>query len=237
MMPLSRIRSLPGREAAALIRFTNAAYVTPFGVYIVLMAIQSWWPMPDAIDLMVRLFVVGGLTAVISRPVLDFRIRRWAPTFAVGVGIFIIWVVPDLLFPGYRHSVIFENLITRNAAGSLSEPARFSTSVLALRILRTAVLVPVVEELFWRAWLMRWLIDSDVTKVALGAYSAASFWMVAVLFAAEHGPYWDVGLIAGVIFNAWMIRTRSLGDLIFSHAVANGCLCAYVLATAKWEYW
>ena len=41
----------------------------------------------------------------------------------------------------------------------------------------------------------------------------------------------------GVIFNAWMIRTRSLGDLIFSHAVANGCLCAYVLATAKWEYW
>ena len=84
---------------------------------------------------------------------------------------------------------------------------------------------------------MRWLIHHDVNKVALGAYSAASFWIVALLFAAEHGPYWDVGLISGVIFNAWMIRTRSLGDLIFSHAVANGCLCAYVLATAKWEYW
>jgi membrane protease YdiL (CAAX protease family) len=58
-----------------------------------------------------------------------------------------------------------------------------------------------------------------------------------VLFAAEHGPYWDVGLVAGVIFNLWMMRTKSLGDLILAHAVTNACLAAYVIAAGKWEYW
>jgi membrane protease YdiL (CAAX protease family) len=60
---------------------------------------------------------------------------------------------------------------------------------------------------------------------------------VAVLFAAEHGSYWDVGLVAGILFNYWMVRTRSLGDLILSHAVANLSLSAYVIASGKWEYW
>jgi membrane protease YdiL (CAAX protease family) len=71
----------------------------------------------------------------------------------------------------------------------------------------------------------------------LGSYTRWSFWIVAVLFAVEHGPYWEVGLICGVTWNWWMGKTRSLGDLIFSHAVANGCLCAYVLISKKWEYW
>ena len=71
----------------------------------------------------------------------------------------------------------------------------------------------------------------------LGTYARSAFWIVALLFAAEHGPYWDVGLAAGILFNYWMIRTRSLGDLILSHAVANFALCAYVIAAGKWQYW
>ena len=87
------------------------------------------------------------------------------------------------------------------------------------------------------SWLLRWVINSDFEKVPLGSYSALSFWAVALLFASEHGPYWDVGLMAGIIFNWWMIRTKSLGDLILAHAVANACLSGYVIAAGKWEYW
>jgi CAAX prenyl protease-like protein len=104
-------------------------------------------------------------------------------------------------------------------------------------MLRAVVIVPVVEELFWRAWLMRWLIDNDFEKVPLGKYAAQSFWIVAVLFASEHGSYWDVGLIAGIAYNWWMVRTKSLGDLILAHAVTNFMLSTYVIAFGKWEYW
>jgi uncharacterized protein len=99
------------------------------------------------------------------------------------------------------------------------------------------LIVPVVEELFWRAWLMRWLINTDFQQVKLGTYSPLAFWVTAVLFASEHGPYWDVGLLTGIIYNSWMIRTKSVGNCILMHAVTNGALSAYVIATAQWQYW
>ena len=60
---------------------------------------------------------------------------------------------------------------------------------------------------------------------------------LALLFASEHGPYWDVGLAAGILYNWWMIRTKSLEDCILSHAVTNACLAAYVLTRHQWQYW
>ena len=84
---------------------------------------------------------------------------------------------------------------------------------------------------------MRWLINSDFSKVPLGAYAPLSFWLTAILFAAEHGPYWDVGLIAGIVYNVWMIRTKSLADCVLAHAVTNALLSAYVMATHNWQYW
>jgi CAAX prenyl protease-like protein len=218
-------------------RSPNVAYVAPFAAFLALLALQSVWPLPDLADQVARISVVGLVIIVASRRFLDFHVRQWVPVVAAGALIFALWVSPDLLFPGYRHSILFENSFAGKVASSLSRDGRDSAAVLALRVVRAVVIVPIAEELFWRGWLMRWLIKPDFQKVRLGSYTAASFWIVAALFATEHGPYWDVGLAAGVVFNGLMLRTRSLGDLIFSHAIANACLCAYVLATGKWEYW
>jgi CAAX prenyl protease-like protein len=109
--------------------------------------------------------------------------------------------------------------------------------VLTLRMVRAVVIVPIIEELFWRAWMMRWIIEQDFRSVPMGTYTLQSFWIVAVLFASEHGPYWDVGLIAGVVYNWWLVRTKNLGDTILAHALTNFLLGAYVIGTGKWEYW
>jgi len=177
------------------------------------------------------------VVALFSRPVLDFRIRRAVGSIVIGVGVFLIWVGPDVLFPGYRGHWLFSNPITGTVHGSLSVASHGNPAVLALRCFRAVAIVPVVEELFWRAWMMRWLIARDFRSVPLGAYTRQSFWIVAVLFASEHGPFWDVGLMAGIVYNWWMLRARSLGDLILVHAVTNACLSAYVLIAGKWEYW
>ncbi|MFL6352575.1 MAG: type II CAAX prenyl endopeptidase Rce1 family protein, partial [Bryobacteraceae bacterium] len=58
-----------------------------------------------------------------------------------------------------------------------------------------------------------------------------------ILFACEHGPYWDVGLVAGLIYNFWMVRTKSLGDCILMHAITNTALSGHVIATHRWQYW
>ena len=212
-------------------------YLAPFAVFLAFLALHSVWPLPDLTDQVVRIVGTGLVILLVSRQVLDFRVQAVLGSLLVGAGIFVVWVGPDLLWPGYRHFWLFENAITGKMQTSLSAEGHGSAAVLALRTIRAVVIVPIVEELFWRGWLMRWLIAADFRQVPLGQYTASSFWIVAVMFATEHGPYWDVGLIAGIIFNAWMIRTKSLGDLILAHAVANACLSAYVIAMGKWEYW
>jgi uncharacterized protein len=162
---------------------------------------------------------------------------RPVATALAGVLIFALWIAPDLLFPGYRQSPLFHNAVVGFARSSLVGAARHDPAVLVLRTLRAAVVVPIAEELFWRGWLMRWMIHPDFRRVPLGAYQATAFWVVALLFASEHGPYWDVGLVAGILLNFWMVRTKSLGDVILAHAIANLCLSGYVILAGKWEYW
>ena len=194
-------------------------------------------PLPARADELLRVSAMLLVLWFVARPALDFRAPHWRGSVALGIAIFAVWIAPDLLFPGYRHAILFENALTGKTVSSLDRGAVADPLVLGLRGLRAVAITPVAEELFWRGWLMRWLVAPKFDTVPLGTYTPAAFWMVAVLFAAEHGPYWDVGLAAGVLFNLWMIRTRSLGDLILAHAAANLALSAYVVAAGKWEYW
>jgi uncharacterized protein len=155
----------------------------------------------------------------------------------VGVAVFFVWIGPDVLWPGYRQHWVFQNSITGRLSTSIPAGLELSPMVLLFRTIRAAILVPVIEELFWRAWLMRWLINPNFEAVPLGAFRASSFLVTAALFASEHGPYWEVGLLTGLIYNGWMVRTRSLGDCIVAHAVTNLILSLYVIGYGKWEYW
>ena len=216
----------------------DVPYVAPFLIFLALIGLSRLWPLPALADEVLRLVLMLAVLLAVARPVLlDVRLRQAGLSVLVGVAIFPLWIAPDLLFPQYRSSFLFDNPLVGTARSSLSEAARHDVPVLVLRTLRAVAIVPIIEELFWRGWLLRWVTNKDFDRVPLGAYSALSFWMVALLFASEHGPYWDVGLVAGIILNWWMIRTKSLGDLILAHAVANACLSGYAIAAGKWEYW
>jgi CAAX prenyl protease-like protein len=167
----------------------------------------------------------------------SLRPHRWLASAAVGALVFCLWIAPEVIAPGYRHSWLFSNPIMGHVGSSLRPEALKSGSVLFWRTVRAATVVPVAEELFWRAWLMRWLIDRDFPKVPLGTYVPMAFWLTAALFGAEHGPYWDVGLVTGVLYNLWMIRGKSLGDCVLMHAVTNLLLSLYVIAYGQWQYW
>ena len=184
-----------------------------------------------------RTLAVLAALLIFSRRVVSFRVRRGFLSALAGVAVCIVWVAPDLLWPGYRQHWLFQNPVMGAAVSTVASPDRTNPFFLLFRVGGSVLLVPVVEELFWRAWLMRRLISARFQSVPLGTYAAGAFWITAALFASEHGPYWDVGLAAGVAYNWWMVRTRSLGDCILAHAVTNACLAAFVLVSGRWEYW
>jgi uncharacterized protein len=218
-------------------RWPSLPYVLPFAVFVVFLGLQQYSPMNVAIDYPLRVVILTAVLWGFSRHVIDLRSSRRLETVMLGVAVFVIWVAPDILFPSYRQLGLFQNSLLGRISTKVPEGVLTSPIVLWSRIIRAVALVPILEELFWRAWLMRWIISPKFEEIKLGAYSPAAFWITAVLFASEHGSYWDVGLIAGIAYNWWMIRTKSLGDCILAHAVTNACLCGYVVATHHWEYW
>ena len=84
-------------------------WVGPFVTYIVLHALMPQDALSPALNQLVRIVLIGGLLLLISRPVIDLRAKVPLQSILVGVGVFMIWIGPDLLFPGYRQSVPFNN--------------------------------------------------------------------------------------------------------------------------------
>lgn len=100
------------------------------------------------------------------------------------------------------------------------------------RLVGLIVVVPIMEELFRRSFLMRWLTNHDVLNVDPRSTRRFAFCATAGLFALEH-HLWLAGLIAGVVFNALYIRIRTLWAPITAHAVATTALSIYIVTYGR----
>ena len=220
-----------------MINHPAAAYVGPFVVFIAFLAGGKYLPIPAGAEQILRFLVIAAAIWFFSRHLVSFKLKAPITSIGLGIAVFLLWIGPDTLIPGYRNHWLFQNSMMGTLQVSMPPGLLQDYFQLVLRMARAALLVPILEELFWRGWLMRWLINEDFTQVPLGAYTAYSLVVTAVLFGLEHGPYWEVGLATGLIYNWWMIRTKSLPDMYLTHGVTNLCLSLYVIATGKWEYW
>jgi CAAX prenyl protease-like protein len=212
-------------------------FVAPFAAFILLLGLRGVIPFGARWHYPILVVVASVLVGMVSRPLLFCRPVRPFGSVVIGLLVFVIWVAPDQVWPSYRHHWLFENSLTGAAQSSLPVALRTDIFFIGFRVFGTAILVPIIEELFWRGWLLRYLIHSDFLKVPLGTYSAVSFFATALLFATEHGPFWEVGLLAGLIYNWWMLRTRNLTGCMIAHGVTNACLAAFVIFGGHWEYW
>ena len=151
-----------------------------------------------------------------------------ATSCLLGLLVFILWINMDW---------------TLSATG---DPQGFNPTLLpdsgvqigmtAFRIAGAVLLVPLMEELFWRSFLMRYIIDQNFQKQPIGAFTWASFLITAVLFGLEH-HFILAGIIAGILYSLLLYRTRSIAQCVLSHAVTNLALAIYVLYTGKWFFW
>lgn len=107
---------------------------------------------------------------------------------------------------------------------------------LGVRLFGLAVVVPLMEEVFWRGFLLRYLIAEDFETVPLGKFTPGSFVLVTLLFAAAH-PEILAALVWGAAVNVLLYWTRNLWACVLAHAVTNLLLGIYLLAFGAWELW
>jgi CAAX prenyl protease-like protein len=107
---------------------------------------------------------------------------------------------------------------------------------LAVRLYGLVLMVPIMEEIFWRSFLLRYLTRHDFKEVPVGTFSAWALWVTVAASAVAH-PEWLAAVVASLAYALWLRRSRSLFGAIVAHATTNAALGGYVLATREWHYW
>jgi CAAX protease family protein len=128
--------------------------------------------------------------------------------------------------------------VTRRPPGFNPEllPRDMQFAMILLRVAGAVLVVPFMEELFWRSFLIRYIIDRDFQKVPLGTFTWPSFLLTVLLFGIEHN-FFLAGMMAGAILNLILYKTRSIAQCVLAHAITNLAIAIYVLFTGKWQFW
>lgn len=109
-----------------------------------------------------------------------------------------------------------------------------------MRFLRAVVIVALVEELLWRGFLMRFLLDpdGDYWKKPFGVAHWKSYLVTTGLFMSIHQP---VDFLGAFFFGSLMywvaVRTKSLTACVVMHGVANLLMGIYALGFGKYGLW
>ena len=219
----------PGTESSSI-----AGYCVPlalFGVFTEIEGRVSLSVYPYVY--VAKLCAVMLALAVYRSTLRDLRPSRRvvAPALLVGLAVFAEWVWLDKWLP-YPH--IGSRVGFNPFAGLQSGPGL--AAFLVARFWGLVVIVPVMEELFWRSFLIRYLTTQDFTAIPIGQFSALAFWLVAGFSGLAH-PEWLVAVVASAAYS-WLLRhTGSLFATVMAHAVTNAVLGLYVLASQDWQYW
>ena len=235
--------STPAADAkGATGRSDIVPYMAPMIAYVALGALEPYLPSNDGqpspvwypLAYTARIVIVALMAWRYRATWSDFR--PWpsaaATVLAVLIGVIVwgLWIgldghYPALPFLGTR--VAFD-------LGVMSPAARWA--FVGARMVGLVVIVPLIEELFWRSFLIRWLIDQEFEKVPIGRITPLAAVVTSVAFALVH-PEWLPALLTGALWIWLLWSTRSLGACLVSHATANLALGLYVIAAGDWKYW
>jgi CAAX prenyl protease-like protein len=152
---------------------------------------------------------------------------QWAVAVVTGFVVFAAWITFDS-----------DPFAFASGAGfvPLQADGRLDPVLVAVKLFSLVLVVPVMEELFWRSFLMRWIDRRAFLLADPRRASWTAFLLSSALFATEHSQ-WFAGLLAGAAY-AWIYRrSGNLRLSIVSHATTNGTLGLWILATGSWRFW
>ena len=190
--------------------------IAPYAAWMVLMAMLPATVGGYAVRTAVTAAMLAAGVSKVSSPLTSFVSRLKSsllPGLLVGLAVFAIWIGPEQFgWAWYRRFCIV-------GEGGTQAVAEAGAAMIAVRLIGSAFVISVAEELFFRKWLI----------------SFAGFWWMVALFAIEHDR-WLVGAIAGAVYGLLYLR-RGLLAAIVAHATTNLVLGLWVLKTGQWQFW
>ena len=207
------------------------ARVAPFVIFVLLTAAQGKFGPASAYWFYLAKTLVGLGMFVAVRPLVAEM--RWAFSWeavAVGIGVFVMWVGIDPFYPHLFKSGN-ENPFAQFGAGS--SVAWFFAIV---HILGMTLIVPPLEEIFYRSFLYRYIARVDFLSVPLNQFLPFPFFVTCGVFGLEHSQ-WFAGILCGIAYQWLVLRKNRLGDAMTAHAITNFLLGVWVVWQSDWKFW
>lgn len=157
----------------------------------------------------------------------SFNILNLLIALITGVIVFVLWINMDW---DYATTGVVDGF------NPYLLPANLVNPFIAVRMFGTSLVVPIFEELFWRSFILRYIVNPDFTAVKLGTFSWSSFLISSLLFGLEH-HLWLAGIMAGLLYSLLLYCTRNLFYCILAHGVTNFLLGLYILNTGNFQFW
>lgn len=207
---------------------STAAYLMP--LLVILAVGMLGRSLSAGFDVFYPLRLAGGAVALwlYRRSYRDLNWTfSWRAPLAGGL-VFCIWIVAaSKAAPGVAHE----------PDGLEALPTAMRDLWILCRILSACMVIPIVEELAYRGYLMRRVASADFVSVACRDVRWLALIVSAVAFGAAHGSLWLPGIVAGLVYGILVIRTGKIGEAVVAHATSNALLALYVLRWGQWQLW
>lgn len=232
-----------------------AARVAPFIVFILLTGCQGWFGESGRYWFYFAKSVVGAWLIWEMRPfVSELRLNFSWEAVAVGVGVLVMWVGIDGWYPSLNdlgRAVLNPILklvgleswsLKPSSVAPLWNPhEHFAQGGLAwffvvMRIAGSSLVVPALEEVFYRSFLYRYVAKPDFQSVPLHSFLWMPFLVTAVIFGVSHHQ-WLAGILCGFAYQGLVIWKKRLGDAIVAHGITNSLLGLWVVWKGDWKFW
>lgn len=172
---------------------------------------------------------------------------RWSvswPALAVGVGVCVVWVgvngdwtTQNHLWPklglGQAPAPTAKQWNPFDQFGADSALGWFFVLV---RILGSSLVVPPIEEAFYRSFLYRYLAKANFLDLPLDRWVPGPFLGTAVIFGFSHNE-WLAGILCGLAYQWLVLRRGRLGDAMTAHGITNFLLGVWVVGRGQWNFW
>lgn len=207
--------------------------------FLALTQVGVWWPGTYPVTYLVKTGVVGAMLIGLRKSYTRISWRFWWLGVIVGVvGIF-QWVGMQLWLEQHVHYFARDPHANHfNALTALGSPGAAYAFIAVRWLIGASLVVPFMEELFWRDFLWRQTIAPSNFKLAdIGEFSWSAILFVCSAFAFVHLDWWLTSIVWALMIAGLLLYTKSLGPCIVAHTVTNLLLGAYVLIYKDWGFW
>jgi len=177
--------------------------------------------------------VLGAWMLWVVRPCVEEM--HWAFSWEAvlaGVLVFLAWVGLE----GHYRLLLGRPPETFNPLRSYGAGSAPAFLFIGIRTLGSSLVVPPLEEVFYRSFLYRYLIQSEFREVSLGRLEWVPFLITGLVFGLNHYE-WLPGILCALIYQGLVCRKGRLGDAITAHAITNFLLAIWVIVRHAYYFW